>query len=426
MSRAEDSVGFSTNPAPPFVFEPVGGDDYTPGPLSGRVMVDVIHDGAHIPEDFLRDARGRIIPESRYYGSYVIERDWGATLVARRLAERLGLAGFFKINTARCLLDFGRFPGITRPNASHLRRFAINHPFSGLLDFHGCKRLLEEYYDVISEGMDQAIQGRVLKLAVHTYDSHNANGSERPQVSLISRALGMQENNELPFGVFDPLYPDILSEFTVDRILRDRISLTLEKAGVPVAHNYPYLLPEGSPEVRHQVWSFFNWLQGHFEAQHPDAAGDPGFQLVWRTLKDTNLRSAEAGALRSYLHLFRRPSAGNEGRFAAAERAYRRLVQFVHRDSDAIVRAYRFDGGRAMSLGVEVRKDLVWRFDEMGHPEAPDPERGLYVADRIAEAVIQYFTDDRPAAERVRSQFHAFERSEPWYAPGGVPVVPGE
>ena len=55
-----------------------------------------------------------------------------------------------------------------------------------------------------------------------------------------------------------------MAEFTVDQILRDRISLTLEK-GIPVAHNYPYLLPEGSIEVRHQVWRFFKWLQTHFE-----------------------------------------------------------------------------------------------------------------------------------------------------------------
>lgn len=421
MTPAEDSVGYSVESVAPFAFEAVGGPGYTPGPLAGRVMIDVIHDGAHIPAEYLGGPGGRRIPESRYYGPYVIERDWGATLVARRLAERLGLRGFYKVTTARCLLDFGRFPGITRPNASHLRRFAINHPFSSLLDFHGCKRLLEEHYDVISAGMDRAIEGKVLKLAVHTYDTYNANGSERPQVSLISRALGMQENNELPFGVFDPLYPDILSEFTVDRILRDRISLTLEKSGVPVAHNYPYLLPEGSPEVRHQVWSFFNWLQPHFEAKNPDAIGDPGFELVWRTLKDTNLRSAEAGALRSYLHLFRRPTSDLEAAFAGAERAYRRLEAFVHGDSDAIVRAYRFAGSRAMSLGVEVRKDLVWSFDEMGHPEAPDPERGLYVADRIAEAVQVYFHEDRPVAERVRSRFHAFERSEPWYGAEGAP-----
>ena len=93
--------------------------------------------------------------------------------------------------------------------------------------------------------MDQAVRDKVVKIAVHTYDRYNANGTERPEVSLVTRALGYQLDNELPYGVFDPLYPDILAEVTVDRILRDRVSLNLKKAGIPVAHNYPYLPPEG-------------------------------------------------------------------------------------------------------------------------------------------------------------------------------------
>ncbi len=418
MSDPDGSIAYSTEAQPPFIFVPVGAAGAEPGPLNDRVMVDVIHDGAVLPEQFMRDSRGRYLTENSFYTPYVVERDWGAGLVAARLAERLGLAGYHKVTTARCLLDFGRFPGTTRPGASHLRRFAINHPFSSLLDFDQKRALLEEHYDAISAGMDQAIRGKLLKLAVHSYDRYNANGTERPQVSLISRALGMQENHELPYGVFDPLYPDVLSEFTVDRILRDRISITLEKSGVPVAHNYPYLLPEGSPEVRHQVWSFFDWLQRRFEAANPESAGNPSFELVWRTLKDTNLRSAEAGALRSYLHMFRQPSSSLQQEFRDAERAYRQLERFVHQDSDAMVRDYRYDPERAMSLGVEVRKDLIWRFDEAGHPDVPDPGRALYVADRIADAVLTYFNDDRPTAERVRESFHEFPREGPWYASG--------
>ena len=54
-----------------------------------------------------------------------------------------------------------------------------------------------------------------------------------------------------------------------------------------------------------------------------------------------------------------------------------------------------------MSLGVEVRKDLVWRFDEAGHPEEPDAERALFVADRIADAVLREI-NDRIATGRAR------------------------
>ena len=64
----------------------------------------------------------------------------------------------------------------------------------------------------------------------------------------------------MPFGVFDPLYPDILAEFTVDRVLRDRISLTLEKIASLSLIIIHIFFPEGSTEVRHLVWRFFSWL----------------------------------------------------------------------------------------------------------------------------------------------------------------------
>ena len=65
----------------------------------------------------------------------------------------------------------------------------------------------------------------------------------------------------MPFGVFDPLDPDVLGESTCSRTLRDRISLNLKRAGFRVGHNHPYLLPEGCVEVRTQVWYFFRGFQ---------------------------------------------------------------------------------------------------------------------------------------------------------------------
>ena len=100
-----------------------------------------------------------------------------------------------------------------------------------------------------------------MKIAIHTYDRYIESGTERPATSIMTRSIGYQTESEMPFGLFDPLYPDVLSEFTADRVLRDRISLTLEKKQIPVAHNYPYCLPEGSLEVRYQVWAFFHALQ---------------------------------------------------------------------------------------------------------------------------------------------------------------------
>lgn len=385
----------------PLEHVPVPCGDALPYPEAWRdqITVDVIHDGAVLPPAYLIDARGRQLRERTWYRSFIHERDWGASLVAQRLAERLCLGSFMRVTTARCLLDFGRFPGSTQPGAPHLRRFAINTPFSQLLGFPQKRRLLEGHYDVISSEMDRAIRGRILKIAVHTYDRYNSSGTERPQVSLVTRALGYQLESEMPMGVFDPLYPDILAEFTLDRILRDRISLTLEKAGTPVAHNYPYLLPEGSPEVRHQVWCFFDWLQQRFEAEEPGTVSDPAYAWVWELLKDTNLRSPRAVALRSYLHMYRRPAAGLDAEYMAAERAYHHVEGFLRADNNGMVRQYRLQAVRPMAFGIEVRKDLLWEFDEAGHPMQPSPERGIEVADRIADALLIYLNQDKPGTQ---------------------------
>lgn len=394
------------------VAAPANGDLPFPEAWRDQITVDVIHDGNVLPAEYLVDASGRRVTERTWYHAYVHERDWGASFVAQRIAERLGLGQYMRVNTARCLLDFGRFPGATQPGATHLRRFAINTPFSVLLGFDQKRRLLEEHYDVISRGMDEAIRGRMLKIAVHTYDRYNASGTERPQVSLVTRALGYQMDSEMPTGVFDPVFPDVLAEFTLDRVLRDRISLTLEKSGIPVAHNYPYLLPEGSPEVRHQVWCFFDWLQRTFEADHPDTVHQDAYMWVWILLKDTNLRHPGAMALRSYLHMYRRPPRGEEREYKEAADAYHHIESYLHANRGERIKAYRFQPLRPQAFGIEVRKDLLWDFDETGHPMQPAPERGLQVADRIADALLVYLNEDKPGTSLPGE---AFDRTGPWY-----------
>jgi hypothetical protein len=375
-------------------------------------MVDVIHDGRHLPAEFLVDRHGGPISPQLVEDHFILERDWGADLIASRLADKLGLDGFHSVSTARCLLDFGRFPGITRKDATHLRRFAINFPFSQLLSFGQKKLLLEDHYDKISRAMDIAIQGKLIKIAVHTYDICNPSGTKRPEVSLVTRALGYQMDSELPYGVFDPLYPDVLAEDTVDRILRDRVSLTLEKSGFPVAHNYPYLLPEGSPEVRHQVWSFFAWMKQHFEVAHPDTADAPEYRLVWEMLMDTNLRSSEASTLRDFLHMYRRPPRGRMREFQRAEKAYGAINAFVRKPESDWVHRYRDSKERPMSLGIEVRKDLVWDFDDNLRPLRPNPERAFAIADKIAEGIGIYLREDRRGGQS-RSLFHTLQAHQP-------------
>ncbi len=418
-----DAVDYSTAPAEPIEFVPVDppAGERLPYPeaFRGRIAIDVIHDGHVIPEEYLVDARGRRIRRETLWPHYVRERDWGASIVAARLCEKLHIPGFLRVNTARCLLDFGRFPGITRKGASHLRRFAINYPFSELLGYAQKRRLLEEHYDRISAAMDHAISGALFKIAVHTYDRLNASGTERPQVSIVTRSLSYQVHSEMPFGLFDPLYPDILAEFTCDRILRDRLSLTLEKAGIPVAHNYPYLLPEGSPEVRHQVLAFFDFLQRRFEAEFPSTRTRPEYALVWEMLKDTNLRSAEAGTLRSVLHLYRRPPESRRREFEFIEAAYRHVEEFLRREDGQIVDEYRFLDDRPSSLGIEVRKDLAFSFDERGQPRRPSTVRAWYIADTIARAIIVYLNEDRAPHHLDEERF---SQRQPWYRGAGEAV----
>lgn len=370
------------------------GDFLLPDDAKKKIAIDVIHDGNVIPGELLVDERGGPIQEEAFWDYYVMERDWGSGLVARELARHLGLGGYWSVQIARAVMDFGRFPGITPKNADHLGRHAINYPFSEILGFEQKQRILEHYYDSISERYNAIVEHAQVKIAIHTYDTYNKSGTLRPPVSMLTRCVGYQSGSEMPFDVFDPLYPDILGEFTCDRILRDRMSLTLERAGLHTEHNYPYLLPDGSVEVRSQVWSFFRFARQEFEAAHPGSREDPAFEQVWQMLLDTNLRSSESEALRSYLHAFRRVPTDREAEFAAARRAYGEISRFLARDDHALVMRYRYSRARPSALGIEVRKDLVFEFDSQRRPVAPKPREARKIASIIARAIKIYFTKD--------------------------------
>ena len=385
-----------------------------------RMLIDVPHDGAWIPDEFLVDGQGEPIHADTLRSHYVHERDWGASLVAERLAGRLELDGYVAVGVARVLLDFGRFPGITTRTADHLQRFAINYPFSELLSFRQKRRVLEAYYDRISRSLEDHLDGKLLKIAIHTYDRYNKSGTERPAVSLMTRAIGYQTESELPWGIFDPLYPDVLAEDTCDRILRDRISLTLEKTNVPVAHNYPYCLPEGSLEVRHQVWAFFRFVQRSFEQSHPGTAGHEDYLPVWEMLLDTNLRSSDSAALRSYIHMYRRAPAGQKRRFHRAEAAYEHIGAYVADRRQELLHEYRFSPERPSSIAIEVRKDIVYELDALGHPVRARRDLIGEVADAIALAVAQYLRSDRVHGGLP---VEALERRAPWYLPPRTPPV---
>jgi len=389
---------FSFEPKEPFSFEAATGGPLgeIPEALRDRIQVDTIHDGDMIPAEFLVAADGRPIAPAEIRSSFELDRDWGAGLVATRLAGALGLAGFHQVNTARVLMDFGRFPGSTQAGADYQNRFAINYPFSEWLG-HDQKRLvLEQQYDRCSTGMEKAVAGKLIKIACHTYDRRNASGTLRPHVSLVTRSLAYQKDSRMPAGIFDPLYPDLLAEFTSDRILTDRISLDLEKSGIPVAHNYPYCLPEGSIEVRAQVWFFFDFARKRFEAERPDTASDPAYRAMWGMLLDTNRRNTESDALRSYLHLFRRAPAGLDAMFRQVRIAYEQVKVMIERDDRRMIAEYRYSDSRPSTIAIEVRKDLVWDLTDDDRPIRPRPDVATRIAEAIAQAVLRYLREDRP------------------------------
>lgn len=382
----------------PLTFEPAAGEPIgeLPEAFRDRIVVDTIHDGDQVPPEYLVRRDGRPIDPAQIRSYYELDRDWGAGLVAARLAGALGLPGWYQVNVARVLMDYGRFPGSTTAGADYLSRFAINFPFSDWLSHDHKRRLLEEHYDFCSRGMERAIEGKQIVLACHTYDRRNPSGTLRPHVSIVTRSLAYQTGSRMPVGVFDPLYPDMLGEFTADRVLTDRISLDLEKAGIPVAHNYPYCLPEGSIEVRAQVWAFFLFVRSRFEAERPETASDPSYRAVWEMVLDTNRRSTESDALRSYLHLYRCPPAGFEETFLRVRHAYEEVKARIEADDRQLVNEYRYSDDRLSSIAIEVRKDLVWELDEDDRPIGPRRRVAERIAEAIATAVVRYLREDRP------------------------------
>jgi N-formylglutamate amidohydrolase len=396
---------YSVDPCdPPYEFVNVepSGDFAVPKEFRDRILIHTVHDGASIPREFIFDEQGRPrVDQTRLERRYIEERDWGANLVAKKIASAMGLKGYARCRLARVLLDFNRFPGSTPHDevVKPLETLAINNPFSRVLDHTLKVRLLEQYYDRISDIIETKLlhdSDRIIMIAVHTYDEHNRTMTRRPHCSLLSSVLNYQRESRMPFGIFDPMYPDILGESTCSRILRDRISLTLERKQYRVSHNHPYPLPEGSMEVRAQVWFFFDYLRQRFEAIYPETHEDPAFERVWQMLLNTNLRMQDSEMLRSYLHRFRRVSERDMPTMTGSIAAYAKIERFL--EGSDVTLAFRRNPDRPSSLGLEVRKDLVCTFDkETGVPmptSEKQVENATEIGENIAEAIKIYFETD--------------------------------
>ena len=141
-------------------------------------------------------------------------------------------------------------------------------------------------------------------------------------------------------------------------------------------------------------WLFFTALRRRFEVDFPDTRDDTAYNLVWRMLLNTNQRVAETQVLSSYLHRFSPPPVGKADELAAAQLAYERITNYLGQRPE-LVEQYRRSPERTSSLGVEVRKDLLWRFDENGTPRSFDVETAALISRTLAEGVALYLRDDR-------------------------------
>jgi len=401
--RAHDAPLFDIGDAVPpceLVSVERTGAEPLPDEFRSRVAVHTVHDGDRIPPELLFGAHGKpLVDVSELEWQFVRERDWGANLVARKIAAAMGIGSYARCRVARVVIDFNRFPGSTPPaHDDPLSRLAINHPFTAALSHERKMDVLERYYDKISDFFEEnLLEDKLILLAIHSYDEENPSRTRRPHLSLLSSMAHYQRHSCMPYGVFDPLYPDVLGESTCSPILRDRLALNLERTGFRVQHNHPYPLPEGSLEVRAQVWYFFRYLRRRFEEAYPETREDESFRLVWLMLFNTNLRVGDCEAFRGYLHRYRKVPAAQRERFHAAERAYQRVKVFL--DASTVIDDFRRSKERPSSIGIEVRKDLVCSFDpDTGRPLPLTEEqeaKATLIGNVIAGAIVTYFDTDR-------------------------------
>lgn len=362
-------------------------------PEDQDILVFTIHDGAQIPRHLWGERTEEILERPDIRHAYVHERDWGANLVAENLARALGLSGYLRVNLARFVLDFGRFPGTSALGEGYLTRHSMFPPVEHLLSEEAIYDVLDRYYDGISEVITQHFAAKRVSLGVHTYDALNATGTERPKISLVTRSLEYQIGSTIPPYVFDPLFPPILGEAVADRSLSYQVLLDLERSGHHTALNFPYLMPEGSVEIRAQVWFFFRHLRRHFCRSFPDTRERPEYQRTWQMLLDVTRRSTDCEQLRAYLHRYRAAPQGQESLFRRCRQAYARIQEFLGTHRHTLVDEYRYSPDRPSNVGIEVRKDLLsWIDAHRGtvEPRSEAQEFAHEIAGIFAGSVLEY------------------------------------
>jgi len=449
----QDKVGGAL-PALEFVKGPGAepGEYVLPHELREEVLIHTTHAGCVIPTNIVADSKARnwcSNPDQEK--KFEEEKDWGANQLAQAIADELGLDGYLRVNVARCVLDFGRFPGVSPSGVDHLNRLSVSAEFGEQISREKLDALLKLYHQ-ISSAFERAVwtnvnaedgspkkRPRQIILGVHTFDRFNREGTLRPSVSLISRSRTYDLNHTMHPGSFDRLFPDELAEFSADRCLVAAIAHAVERERISVDENHPYSMPDGCVEIRSQVWYFFKFLQRRFEEVQNAIVKDGvsglsknDFERVWSMLLDTTLRHTESASLRSYIHEHRVP--GDRARveeFQRYLRAYEAIVEFRNREIPgksgraAVVDEYRLIADRPSSLGLEVRKDLVWKYHDpvddldprrigwqrpLLDPSAVIEDNIRRIARLIAAGIREYLVEDKPKKKKAKELVDPYNR----------------
>ena len=358
-----------------------------------EALVFTIHDGDQLPRHLFGERSEEALARPEAQAAYLHERDWGANLVARHLAHEVGSSGFARINLARVVMDFGRFPGTSSVGEEYLRRHALFPPLEHDFSEETRHEILRRYYDEAARTFVQYFADPRVTLSVHTYDPLNHTGTQRPEVSLVTRSLEYQQSSTMPPYIFDPLFPPELCEATCERLLTYEALADLERDGWHTALNYPYIMPEGSVEIRAQVWLFFRYLRREFTRSFPETQDQPAYLRVWQMLADVIRRSTDAERLRGYLHRYREAPRGSKELFSDARHAYGEVRCYLEANRSLLLDGYCFSGDRLSCLGIEVRKDLLCEIDSKRsriRPREDAEQNARRIAACIAPAVRSY------------------------------------
>ena len=409
----------------PYFFRPTTRESEV-SELDSTVLVDTIHDGFVLPDELMELYEDNATFRADCAKSFMPERDWGASAVASELARLLGLAGYREVIIARNVLDFGRFPGISRPWSAHLDRLAVSGPLAPYIQ-KTCPDAILKLYSRIANEVESTIEAklqdasstdpatkiresRFIHIAIHTFDQYGAEGLRRPVVGLIDRSRSIEQQGHLPDGVFSRLFPDDLATFSADQMLKSAISCALERNYIPEVSDRPYKLPEGSVQMRTQVWLWFKYLRACFETQANEVAerlrkdvGEEDYHDYWQSLLNPNAVRSKTGLIRDLVEGRVIKLEEEESHLWSVRDVDEAVCHFLdsapkRKDDIApiLLREYQYDAFRPSCLVIEIRKDAVCRM----HPEFRGEEIHIFdklnwknikkIAVGIAEGVRMY------------------------------------